>query len=728
MAKKPTKEISDPESVVKGHKHTENALRKSEEHLSFLDISMEHSPFAMWISDSEGTLVRTNRALRETLNMTNDQLLGKYNVLKDENLNKQGIMTQAASVFEKRIPARFSIFWKGAETGEIDFENAPDLWIDVSMFPIEDNEGNLANVVCQWVDITDRKQAEDELKWELNLNKAKADIFREIMSQHYDIKKISEITLNYARQLTHSRHGFVFSIDRDTLENVGHTYTHKFGILDHHKTKRAVFLIDKASYHKGLYELAINAKKSLFSNQPAELLNTEGLPGDHVQLKNQLATPVIIGNTLAGLIGLADSDRNYTDKDIEASERLAEIYALALHRHQYEMDKVKLEKQLQHMQKIEAIGTLAGGIAHDFNNLLFPIVGISEMLLEDFAPDSPEHESIREIFKAAKRGSDLVKQILAFSRQSEHKMIPVKLQQILNDTFKLSRSTIPTSIRITQDIQTDCGFVLADPTQLHQVAMNLITNAYHAVEDNGGDISISLKETELMGGDWHNSPLNPGNYAKLTVSDTGIGIEKKFLDKIFEPYFTTKEQGKGTGLGLAVVHGIIKELKGDIRIYSEFGEGTTINVYLPLLKSVSNISDSERVFELKTGTEKILLVDDEESIVKIEKLILERFGYHVTACNGSVDALKIFESNPGAFDLVITDMSMPNMSGDRLSMNITSIRPEIPIILCTGFSEKFGLEKAKSLGIKGVLMKPVVSSDMARMVRKVLDETKSFGI
>ena len=387
-------------------------------------------------------------------------------------------------------------------------------------------------------------------------------------------------------------------------------------------------------------------------------------------------------------------------------------------------ERKKIEERLRQAQKMEAIGNLAGGIAHDFNNILSPIVGMSELLLEDLRSGSPEHQSAREIFDAGIRAGDLVKQILTFSRQTEHKMMPVSVQSILKEVLKLARSTIPSNIKIVQNIQTDSCLVNADPTQLHQVAMNLITNAFHAVETAGGEISVGLKEIRVARDDAANGTVEPGRYARLTVSDTGCGIASHLLDKIFEPYFTTKQQGKGTGLGLAVVYGILQEHQGVIRVHSELGKGTTFNVYLPLIDHPAEQAPAGTVHIHQTGTERILLVDDEEPIVRLEKKMLERLGYRITMCVSSLEALAVFKANPDAYDLVVTDMTMPNLTGDLLAKELISIRPDIPIIICTGFSERIDKEKAAAMGISAFLMKPVVKSEMVRMVRKLLDGAK----
>ena len=385
-------------------------------------------------------------------------------------------------------------------------------------------------------------------------------------------------------------------------------------------------------------------------------------------------------------------------------------------------EREQAELRIQQAQRMESIGNLAGGIAHDFNNILFPIVGMSELLLDDLQPESQEYASVQEIFKAAIRGSELVKQILSFSRQTEHKLIPLRIQQVINEAVSLSRATIPSFIEIDQDIQPDCGFVMADPTQIHQVIMNIITNAYHAVESNGGRIAIRLKETVLKAGELIEMSIKPGRYIILSISDNGHGMPSDLMAKIFEPYFTTKAQGKGTGLGLAVSYGIIKEHKGEIKVDSEVGKGTTFNIYLPLMEKLDVSTKQMTLENSPTGSERILLIDDEESVATTEKKMLERLGYKVDMYVNSFEALEAFKSHSEVFDLVLSDMNMPQMPGNQLALTVKAIRPEIPVIICTGFSEKINEKKAFEMGIQGVLMKPIIKADLAVMIRKVLDD------
>ena len=316
----------------------------------------------------------------------------------------------------------------------------------------------------------------------------------------------------------------------------------------------------------------------------------------------------------------------------------------------------------------------------------------------------------------------MVKQILAFSRRSEQKMMPVRFQQVIEETLHLVRATIPANIEIHQDIQGNCGMVMADSGQLHQIVMNLVTNAFHAVEKSQGTISVQFQEVCLEKTDVEGTSLGPGRHALLSVNDTGCGMDPEVMDRIFDPYFTTKKLGKGTGLGLSVVYGIVRDHKGDIRVFSKKGGGARFLVHLPLISNSSPQPAVETEECNPRGHERILLVDDEEPITRLGKQVLQRLGYRVTAHNGSLEALEVFEKNPRAFDLVITDMSMPKMTGDQLAKKLKAIRPGIPIIICTGFSGKVSPARAQAMGINGYLMKPIVISELAGTVRKVLDE------
>jgi len=377
----------------------------------------------------------------------------------------------------------------------------------------------------------------------------------------------------------------------------------------------------------------------------------------------------------------------------------------------------ELEAQLRHAQKMESIGTLAGGIAHEFNNILGIILGNAELGVDDVPDGSLAKECLDEIRSASLRASDVVQQMLSFARKNLIELEPVNLTPIIKDCLRLLRSSIPATIEISQDISCEVDTVFADPTQMSQVLMNLCTNAAHAMGENGGVLEVTLKNIEFEKQD-EELEVKSGCYVALTVSDTGHGIEPEIADQIFDPYFTTKEVG--TGMGLSVVHGIVKSCHGVITVQSEPGKGSMFQVLLPVFES--EIQQKAREPEaLPIGNEKILFIDDEESIVKMVRRILERLGYQVETRTNPVEALELFRSGPDRFDLVITDMTMPKIAGEKLVKEILNIRANMPIILCTGYHEKISEEKTGELGVKALVLKPFVVRDFTLTVRKVLD-------
>lgn len=386
-----------------------------------------------------------------------------------------------------------------------------------------------------------------------------------------------------------------------------------------------------------------------------------------------------------------------------------------------EQKNIELEKKLLQSQKMEAIGTLAGGIAHDFNNILFPILGNTEMLLEDLPRESPLQKPLDEIRQASMRARELIRQILTFSRREDPKVAQIRIQPVLKEALTLIRSSIPSSIEIKHHIDNRCGAVSADSTQIHQVVMNLATNAFHAMEQTGGHLSLTLKEIQLGESEGKTLGLAPGLFACLTVADTGIGMDNKLIRKIFDPFFTTKAVSRGTGMGLAVIHGIVKSIGGGIHVNSEPGRGTRFDVYLPVVKILPGQGPSQPNQEILKGSEHILLVDDEHAIVLVEEKMLSRIGYTVTPFTRSLDALAAFQRAPETFDLVITDMTMPEMSGDELAAQMALIRPDIPILLCTGLDQQMFNRENTNPAIKAVIMKPIVMKDLSIKIRELLD-------
>ncbi|MDX1314299.1 MAG: PAS domain S-box protein [Eudoraea sp.] len=383
--------------------------------------------------------------------------------------------------------------------------------------------------------------------------------------------------------------------------------------------------------------------------------------------------------------------------------------------------ELKTEEQLRQAQKMESIGTLAGGIAHDFNNILGVIMGYTELSLDDVSDRPDTYQSLKEVLAASNRAKDLVSQILTFSRAADLEKRPTKTIPIVKEVCKFMRSSLPSTITIDQNISARNDRIMADPTQIHQILMNLCTNAGHAMQETGGELSVMLEEVSLQEDDLESFvSLDAGSYLKLSVKDTGTGISKENIVRIFEPYYTTKEQGKGTGLGLAVVHGIVKEYGGDIKVYSDVGKGTAFHILFPLIEK-EKADQPEEIQQIPTGTEKILFVDDEESLVTVGKLVLERLGYKVEGLTSAEKALECLKTSIEAYDLVVTDKTMPGMTGFDLAGEIRKFSPDIPILLCTGFQEKNIEDRIQEMDINGYILKPINKREVAEKIRAILD-------
>jgi PAS domain S-box-containing protein len=383
-------------------------------------------------------------------------------------------------------------------------------------------------------------------------------------------------------------------------------------------------------------------------------------------------------------------------------------------------ERFKLEKQLRHAQKMEAIGTLAGGIAHDFNNILTPIMGYAEILKlkmqqKGFADESM-NEYLGEILRAGKRAKGLVEQILAFSRNTEQKESPQHLHPIVKEVVKLLRSTLPSTIQIKQDVDEKCGPVRVDPVQIHQVLINLCTNSADAIGEGHGVLTVALKKASLS--------EDENEWLELRISDTGCGMNRELRERIFEPYFSTKEKGRGTGMGLALVHSIISRHDGRIEVESEEGAGAVFRIFLPITEKPTKLDHIVSPEQLAGGEGRILLVDDEKQVVQVTAELLRSIGYQVSGWTSSIEAIDHFKENQEDYDLVLTDLTMPYLTGTELSVRIKQLRPDIPIILFTGYSERLSREAAADAGIDEYCMKPVSLRELARMVSRLLANTQ----
>ncbi len=390
-------------------------------------------------------------------------------------------------------------------------------------------------------------------------------------------------------------------------------------------------------------------------------------------------------------------------------------------RKEAEQENVQLSRQLRQAQKIEAIGTLAGGIAHDFNNILGAMLGYTAMALDDVQPDSRIGQDLQHVLDAGQRAKELVDQILTFSRQKETDKAILQPASVIKEAVKMLRSTLPSTISIDQEIEPEAGSVCADPVQLHQVVVNICTNAYHAMEVSGGRLVIGLRQAFHLPPQIRRKAECLGTeYVEISMQDTGSGMPPEVAAKIFDPFFTTKAEGKGTGMGLSIVHGIVSELEGAVTVDSEVGRGTTFRIFLPKTREIS-VEKSIASKSLPGGTESILFIDDEKMLVDMVRDKLERLGYSVVGETDSRAALYLFTSDPNAFDMVITDFTMPGMNGLDVAKRMLEVRPALPIIICTGYSELVDRESAVAAGIQGFLQKPVLNEDMAQLVRDLID-------
>ncbi len=384
-------------------------------------------------------------------------------------------------------------------------------------------------------------------------------------------------------------------------------------------------------------------------------------------------------------------------------------------------EKEKLLSKIRQTQKMEAIGSLASGIAHDFNNILAAILGYAEMAMADIPDSHPAGQCIEEVLMAGRRARELVKQILTFSRQNDEFQIPIRITSLTKEALKLLRASLPSTIEIRANTASDCGTIHADPTQIHQVLMNLCTNAAQAMEDTGGVLEIHMEnvdyDEEIHIG---LKAIPPGSYVMLTVKDSGPGIEPCHINHIFEPYFTTKDANKGSGMGLAVVQGIIERHQAHITVERPMDGGTSFILFFPRIDE-QELMDSRDTVSLPTGIEKILVVDDEETIAEMVGFVLNQLGYKVVKETDSIEALEFFSSEPDCFDLVITDQTMPKLTGSQITKEMLAIRPDLPVIITTGYGSRIDHEHAIDAGAKDFILKPFERWELAQIVRKTLD-------
>ena len=561
-----------------------------------------------------------------------------------------------------------------AKAGEISDQEYPAhdteggvVWYHATFVPARDEDGRIKYIIVTSVDITERKRAEDKLHNNLIQFKSLVDTTPEA----------------------------IISID------------HTQNIINFNPAARDIFgYTPEEARGQPLTMLLPEAERAAHPQHVAIFASS---PDDARQMGERRE---IYGQRKSGEIFSAEAS-------ISKMQLNGQWIFTAILREITE--RKQLEAQVRQTHKMEAIGQLAGGIAHDFNNILSAIFGYSELIKNDAPLDSELQQNVGQVLNAATRATGLVKQILTFSRQGADDSKPIAVGPIIMEVLSFLRASLPSTVEIRSMIDPAFGPILADPTQIHQVVMNLCTNAEHAMREHGGVLDIDVREITLDAAFATRHGVSKGRYVRVRIRDTGRGMRQEVIEHIFEPFFTTKTQGEGTGLGLSVIHGIVKRYEGVITVESEVGQGTTFDVHFPLIEESMGSVEQPLSAAVLGGTERILYVDDESVLVKMYQTMLENVGYRMVVRTNAIEALELFRNSPNAFDIVVTDQTMPQMTGIELAKECIATRPDIPVLLCTGFSHAINLERIKAMGIRALVMKPVVLGELTQAIRGALD-------
>lgn len=642
-------------------RQAEAALRASEARFRLL---IETIPNPVFFKDDKGVFLGCNTAYSYTVGLPKEKIIGRRLV------DLPGIsFSDMAEHYHRQDLAL--IQKPGIQTLEEQMIYADGAMRDYMLFKatFREDDGKVGGLVGIMLDITARKKIEKELKESQNLFNA----FMQHLPGPAFMKDLD---------------GRYIFVNRAFSEFVGRQAASPIGMRDDQLWDPETATQLQAN------EAAVRRKKTA-----ASIMETIHLPDRRKRYLLTTRFPIFEDNAMTALGGVV----------IDITERTEAA-----------QQRRQLERQLQQAQKMEALGTLAGGVAHDFNNILAAVIGYTQIALADLPKDSANRQYLERVLEAGERASALVKQILTFSRKSELEPQPVQVSIIVKEVLKLVRATLPVTIDMVQNIKSD-AVVMADPIQIHQVMMNLCANAGYAMRGKEGTLTVSLEDVVLDENfSQQHVGLKPGAYLKLSVTDSGVGIATEHLGRIFDPFFTTKPKGEGTGMGLSVVHGIVTGLGGVVTVGGAPGKGARFDLYLPVVQQAP-VPMKRPSSALPVGTERILIVDDEPFQTDMLKHLLGLLGYKGETCNNGTEALALFEKQPGAFDLVITDLMMPGMRGDELAQRMLAVRPDLPIILCTGYGENINAATAEAIGIRAFILKPLTMEVLAQLIRRVLD-------
>ena len=744
--------IRDITDRKRAEEEIRKALETARSNEAQLRVLMQNVGSAVALVDQTGTFSIVNRAFLEMFGLNAESDILNVN---SQDWSRWEVYGEDSKLLDvDGHPVRKAVLTGKAVTSQLVAVQNPGAqgltWMLVNAEPLLREDGSVHMVICTYHDITERKVAEENILAQSMLMRGINRILHEAISSDTE-EELGLVCLSVAQGLTGSKIGFIGEIRGDGqlydifISNPGWDLCSMHDQTGHRRPPGAFKI-------HGLYGHVLE-HGSLLTNDPSAHPDSIGLPEGHPPLTAFLGAPLIdVGKTI-GLVAVGNREGGYSVRDQELLEALAPAIVQALLRKRAEdqvrtsrdelelrvqertaelqlaYDRLKeetaereqVEAQLRQAQKMEALGVLTGGIAHDFNNILAAVIGFTEIAKDKIPRDSKVQHQLDRVLTAGMRGRELVRHMLTFSRKGEQEKKPLPLSGIVKETAKLLRASIPATITIKTDVRSDSGYVFADPTQMQQIVMNLCTNAAHAMREKGGVLHIELSDFSVSATNGDPHDIKPGHYMKLTVRDNGSGIPPEIVDKIFDPFFTTKEPGEGTGLGLSVVHGIVRQHAGYVTVESTPRKGSTFTVYLP---KIAGETPEETATDdaVPAGHERVLFVDDEDPLTEMGRDILEELGYSVTVKKSSIDALLAVKKDPSAFDLIITDQTMPEMTGLDLAREVLALRPDMPIILCTGFSHLVDADRAAEAGIKAFAMKPLTKREIARTIRKVLDE------